>query len=127
MKMLKIQSKLNSFKFSINKLFLYSRSVPQSRYKNLQKRIQSQQEEIFKLETSNNIPDTDDCFLAKKNGMIDYPCFLSGERKKFFRRSETGKRTVPGAKTVNPGGSALPLDKIMRITVKINVLNERSE
>ncbi len=75
MKILKIQSKLNSFKFSINKLFLYSRSVPQSRYKNLQKRIQSQQEEIFKLETSNNIPGTDDRFL----GMIDYPCFVPGE------------------------------------------------
>ncbi len=31
---------------------VYSRSVPQSRYKNLQQRIQSQQEEIYKLETS---------------------------------------------------------------------------
>jgi len=39
--------------FLINNFFLvYSRSVPQSRYKNLQQRIQSQQEEIYKLETS---------------------------------------------------------------------------
>lgn len=33
-------------------IFLFLRSIPQSRYKNLQQRIQSQQEEIFKLETN---------------------------------------------------------------------------